>query len=246
MSDRFHIGAVQVNSGERVELCPEESRHLLRVMRARAGAVVGLFGGGREYQARLCGEGSPAVLEIISEIPALPEPGISVTAAIPWIKGGRTELVIQKLTELGVHGFIVFHALREVVRADTGKLMRLRRVVLEACKQSGRANVPLVVEAADLVDVFQSAGIGPGASFLLHEQERVLLFTDALRAAGVGPGGKSPPILVASGPEGGLDPAETGRAREHCTPVTLGARILRAETAPVAAMVAALAVAGEM
>jgi 16S rRNA (uracil1498-N3)-methyltransferase len=164
--------------------------------------------------------------------------------AVPWLKGDHLELVAQKLTELGAAGLFVFHARREVARGGAARLERLQRVALEACKQCGRSDVPTIAGVASLEEAVERTGLPAAVSFLLYEGERTALLGRFAALALSDSSTKS--VLVASGPEGGLDAVEVGAVQGRVTLVTMGRRILRAETAPIAAAACLLAMAGEM
>jgi 16S rRNA (uracil1498-N3)-methyltransferase len=245
MADRFHIGGAPARVGAEIVLGPAESHHLLKVMRARVGDAVGLFGAGREYQGVVCGiAGREAVARIESELPALAPPRIAMWFGLPWLRGDHLETAVQKLTELGARGIYVFHVRREVARGGDARLGRLRRVALEACKQCGRADVPAVSEAVSAIEVVERAALGAQRSILLYEAERVALIGDVVRRALTAPG--DPAVLMLSGPEGGFDPGEVGALGDLVTRASLGPRILRAATAPVVAAACALTVSGDM
>ena len=102
MAERFHVETSGLSSGDVVALDREESHHLLKVMRVRPGQAVRVFGAGREYEAVLTGtQDGKAVVELRREIPVLTPPLLRLVFALPWLKGGKTEYMVQKLTELG-------------------------------------------------------------------------------------------------------------------------------------------------
>lgn len=248
MTTRYYCGDMPLAPGADVQLSLEESRHLLKVMRARAGDQVIVFGDGGQYSAVITSagdRGSTATLKVIEAVAGPPPPSVRMTFLIPWIKGGKTDFVVQKLTELGVFAITIFQAEREVARGDESKLDRLRKVALEACKQCERIHVPRMRLAPSLsAAVHLASDIPLGNRFLLHEREG-----DTRLTSGVAPVLKQSPtpnILFASGPEGGWHPQELITIREQITFVSLGPRILRAETAPLVAAAAVLALAGDI
>jgi 16S rRNA (uracil1498-N3)-methyltransferase len=193
-------------------LAPAERRHLERVRRLRRdeGLTVG-DGAGRFRLVRF----GPA-LEIDGPIVASPRPHPAVTVAFALTKGDRPELVVQKLTELGVDRVIPFVGERTVVRWDADKagrnLERFRTVAREAAAQAHRPRLPEITPLTRFGEVLALPGLAlaePGGSPL---------------AASV--------TAVAVGPEGGWTPEELRRV-----PVTvdLGPTVLRAETAALAA-----------
>lgn len=246
MTTRYYYdGSAPLAVGEAAALGADEARHLLKVMRARPGQQLVVFGNGGEFQARYTepGPGGTAVILPEEKLAGNPPPSMAVTLLIPWIKGGKTELVVQKLTELGAHAIIVFQSLREVAKGDADKCSRLQRVAIEACKQSERSSVPRITLADSLSSaVAQCDHIPPEARFILHERivgKRLSEAVSPLIAT-------QPAMMIASGPEGGWDPRETAAMGAGATLVWLGPRIVRAETAPIAAMAAVLALSGDI
>lgn len=206
----------------------------------RPGDRLRVFGASREFEATLvrCDKQS-AVVRLDNEIPAIPPAAVHLSAAFPCLKGDRTEMLVQKLTEIGVAEFVVFHAEREVAHASDGKLDRLRRAALEACKQCGRVDLPQIHQAASLLEALTTA-TRDTRRFVLHEICREPHLSTALRQhEGTGA------VLVATGPEGGFTPGEIALVHGDATVVSLGRRILRAETAPIVAASLVMAAAGE-
>ncbi|MEM9520243.1 MAG: RsmE family RNA methyltransferase [Actinomycetota bacterium] len=191
---------------------PDERHHLDRVLRVRAGAPITVGDGQGRWRRCRWGESIEPVGEVITVDP--PAPRLSVAFAL--IKGGRPELVVQKLVEVGVDDVRPFTAERSVVRWDDAKAVknhqRLQRVAREAVMQCRRVWLPTVHPVASFDDVATLAGAsradrGGGPVSLAH-----------------------PTILV--GPEGGWSDAE----RAGSLPVVgLSTAVLRAETAAITA-----------
>jgi 16S rRNA (uracil1498-N3)-methyltransferase len=204
------------------ELAPDDLHHLSRVLRLRAGEVV-CVADGRGGWCLTTFTGS-AQLEPTGASGQQPAPSPRLTVGFALVKGERPELVVQKLTELGVDHIVPFTARRSVVRWDESKaakqLERLRRVAREACAQSRQLHVPIV------------GGLEP-------EPDRLPSLVQ-LRTAGAAladAGGR--PLrrddqMVLIGPEGGWDPEESDGADR----VAVGDNVLRAETAAIAVGVA--------
>jgi 16S rRNA (uracil1498-N3)-methyltransferase len=208
----------------------EDGRHLARVLRLRIGEPVTAAdgaGGWRPYRVGEIGAvGGAAVVRLdatagLKREPAL-EPHLAVAFALT--KGDKPELVVQKLTELGVDRIVPVLAERSVARPDAAKartaVERWRRVAREAARQCRRAALPVVEELRPLQDLAGHPG--------LVVAERGGQRADAL---GAPPGGQ---LLVVVGPEGGLADPEV----EALTPwarLDLGPHVLRAETAAIAA-----------
>ena len=193
------------------ELAREDRHHLERVLRLRSGDLLTVGdGAGRWRQCRF-GDLVEPVGDVLSV--AAPSPALAVGFAV--LKGGRSETVVQKLTELGVDRIVPFVAERSVVRWDEVKTARLaerwRRVAREAVMQCRRLWLPHVEPVRDFGD------LDLGGAALAVSEGRIL-------AAGEN--------FVLVGPEGGWTEAELAAADRH---VCLGPHIMRAETAAIAA-----------
>ena len=244
MGDRFFANLAEATVGQMVTLDAAESHHLVRVMRGRAGQETTLFGQGREFAAVLReASASAAALELTAELSPPPPPSVRFTVAIPFLKGGNTDFLVEKLCELGAAGIITFRSRREVAHGGAARLVKLNRVALEACKQCGRADVPRVIGAESPTEAVLAGGAQAGRSLVLFEGDVALTLSQAIRSAEDGIAGL--PWTLVSGPEGGFDSDEIALLRDSATLVTLGPRILRAETAPLAAASALLALAGD-
>lgn len=245
MTTRYYYdGDAPIKPGIAVTLDSEESRHLLKVMRARPGDPLVLFGDGTEFSAKLVETAAgKAVVMPGAELPPIPQTSFHITCGLPWIKGGKTEMAVQKLTELGVSRMIIFHAIRQVARGDADKIVRLRRVAVESCKQCERSYVPVIQAASNLADaVSQCSDVPPQARLLLHERTGGQLLSEAAKPHITA----NAKVLLLSGPEGGWDENEVDALGNQVRFVSLGPRVLRAETAPIAATAALLALAGDM
>jgi len=237
MSERFFLAAAPLHGQARLQ--GDEARHLSRVLRAKVGDAVTLFDGrGRSWLARVASMGRNDVgLEIERELSAPesapPEAATGgpahVTLAVALPKGDRQKWMVEKLTELGVARLVPLATTRGVAEATSGAQARLERVVVEACKQSGRNTL---MEIAPGMTLAQLAA-GPAA---------------AARCVVADPGGSGvlPPPRTAApgfpagwlglvGPEGGFTPEELAAAdRMGCARIGLGPHILRVETAAIA------------
>lgn len=245
MFERYYAGPIRFGAGDELVLSPDESHHVLKVLRAQPGAQVRVFGDGVEASAVLVSTANRQAavrIQALLEIPAKPD--VEMHFAVPWIKGGKTELVVQKLTELGASALIVYSATREVAKGDLGKLERLARVALEACKQCERCSLPKIVHAGSLKEALESSGIPISQRIVLYERERSAAFDKVLNSALAA--AKERCVLIASGPEGGFAPEELAACEGMATLAGFGPLILRAETAPVAAAAAILALTGNL
>jgi 16S rRNA (uracil1498-N3)-methyltransferase len=230
--------------GNMVELDPELSHRLTHVLRLRRGDRVMLLDGlGREYEAVLQEAGNFGVrAAIVSERPGLPEPEVGVVLYQSIMKGERFELLLEKGTELGVGKFVPLISERGVVRPRGERVERMerwRRIVREAAEQCGRSRLPEVTTPVSLVEALESA---EGLLLLPYEGEREVSLRQALREAG-----KPKTVSIFIGPEGGFAKDEVERVTESgVQAVSLGRRILRSETAGIAAAAAVMYEFGEL
>jgi len=228
---RFHAPPDSFNVTEQsVTLGSDEARHLRDVLRLKAGDEVYVFDGrGREFRCVVStSKRDAAELRIEAEVePAKPESHLQLNLCVALLKGEKFDLVVQKATELGVHKItplITRYAdihLRDAADA-TKRLARWQRIALEAAKQSGRAfvpeiSLPLKFEAALDVD-------GLGVMFAERGGETLENLSEQAPLS----------VIALVGSEGGWsdEEIESARARDFHV-VTLGGRILRAETAAI-------------
>jgi len=210
-----------------VTLTADEARHLREVLRLKPGDEVSVFDGeGREFRGAVVqARRESAELELRDEVaPARSESPLQITLAVALLKGEKFDLVVQKATELGVSKIIPlitrFADIRLRDESDAEKrVTRWQRIALEAAKQSGRAVVPEVSLPVPLQSAFQSP---------------CLLFSER---GGHGLGQMDTDAVTAIiGSEGGWSDEELDQARAAGVQiVTLGGRILRAETAAITA-----------
>jgi 16S rRNA (uracil1498-N3)-methyltransferase len=205
-----------------------EAHHLAAVRRFDVGDVVTLFNGdGREYPARVVDPGKKqATLHVTGVESPDRELGFSLHIASALPKGGRGDFLIEKLTELGVTDFTPLITERGVVKATDAKADKLRRAVIEASKQCGR-NVLMRVHPPAEWDAWCRAQ--SGARFMAHPGRASLVAMEK---------GLAGSVLVAIGPEGGFTDAEQKAGRTAGWELlSLGPRVLRVETAALAATV---------
>lgn len=239
---RFHCPA-DLAPGAEIDLPPGAARHV-QVLRLQPGDTITLFHGGQdgpggEFDATVLRMGRSDVRVQVGTHHAIEREAPRAVHLLAGITANeRMDWLVEKAAELGVASITPLVAERSVLklkgeRADK-KIAHWRAVAAAACEQCGRNRVPVVHAAVDLSAWVRAQMQGTGA-----ETQRLLLSlragTQPLHAAAAGAG----PVLFLSGPEGGLSAAEEDLALQHgFAPVTLGARVLRAETAPLAALAA--------
>jgi 16S rRNA (uracil1498-N3)-methyltransferase len=210
------------------------ANHISRVLRLREGDALTLFDGrGGEYGARLTGFRKDAVQVEVREHRAVErESALDLTLAQGVSRGERMDWVVQKATELGVRRIVPVLTERSVVRLDERqserKLQHWRGIAIAACEQCGRNRVPEVAAPSDFFEAIRASDA---------QMTRLLLSPSAsLRARDLP---RPTAITLLIGPEGGLaDNEEEAAIRAGFKPVQLGPRILRTETAAIAALAA--------
>src|SRR5262249_5185395 len=220
---------------DRVRFDAAEAHHLRRVLRLRLGAVVeATDGSGRLYTVRLVGldaDGAWGAIEARTE-PARESP-CAITLAQAILKGDRMSWLVQKATELGVARIIPMETARVVARpatGATGRHSRWERIAREAVKQCGRVVVPAVTPPRAFAEVLPEIPEPDAARGCCEGGGRALADTANETAAGAR-------LLLLVGPEGGFTSEEVGQAEEAGAQlVSLGPRILRAESAGVTAL----------
>jgi len=223
-------------TGDSVTLPEHEARRLMKVLRMRAGERVTLFDGRKEYLSVVESISAKSVeLKITGFTERASEPGLRVTLGQGVPKGEKLEWTLQKAVELGVSEVVPVLMERSVKRPEPKdmekQISRLRKISVEAAQQSGRVRVPEVPGYMDL-GMFCVHTMDAGLKVVLYEGEKTRGLREVLHSRKrVG----SVALLV--GPEGGLTADEVVQAEASGFIVTgLGPRILRTETAAVAAL----------
>jgi 16S rRNA (uracil1498-N3)-methyltransferase len=217
----------------------EQAAHLIRVLRAQTGMECDMVAGDRVWRAVISGVSGDAVrFTLLTEVEA--EPALPVTLLLSVFKFDRMEWIIEKATELGVEQLIPMSARRSekhLVQAAPARVERWRRLAREAAKQSRRSDVPVVQDLVSLKAAVHMKAAAPGLSLLLAEQERATTLYAVMQSALLQTTVEKPAVHLAVGPEGGWTAEEESLfALQGWQPVSLGPRILRAETAGITAM----------
>ncbi len=221
-------------AGTRVTLEGGAASHVTRVLRLRVGEALTLFNGaGGEYAAGIEQVHDGGVAVTIGEQRAIErESPLTLTLAQGVSRGERMDLVVQKATELGVSGIVPLFTERSVVRLGAQqaerKLNHWRAITIAACEQSGRNRLPNVAPPLSLADWLRSGADRDGGRLLLSPAATARIDVPPRPATSV---------TVLIGPEGGLTNAEQEAAvAAGFLPVRLGPRVLRTETAAIAAL----------
>lgn len=211
-----------------VVLDAAETRHLRDVLRLTAGDEVALFdGAGSEYSARIAEISKrQTVIEITERIESpVPESPLDLTIAAAMLKSDKFDLVVQKCVELGVRRLVPLSTNRTDVKpkAALPRVDRWRKIAIEASKQCGRSFVMRISDPLDFDQFCTSDATGTRVLFSERGGDR---FEDL---------DQEHLMTAVVGPEGGWDDVEIELARSNGLKiVTLGGRILRAETASIA------------
>ncbi len=225
---RFYINPGNINE-TRAILTGPESHHLRVVLRLEAGEKIELFDGtGAIYQAVIRDiDKKEVLLQTISKQMA-EECGPSVHFAQALLKGKKMDFLIQKATELGIEAIHPFTSLHCAVQPSYDKTKRWEKISIEACKQCGRPKPLSCYPVCDLSQVLKK-GKSHDTKLIFWEKEKAAL--DLVLQTSV------QSIFMLIGPEGGFSDGEVESAlRQNFQPVSLGRRILRAETAAFCAM----------
>lgn len=233
--------------GAEVELAPDRAHYLLDVLRLRAGDAVEVFDGrGRRMRALIAAADRRRARLAIGEAVPGPTPSPLRPTLVQGIaQGDRMDLVVEKACELGIERIVPVFTQRCTVRLDPARAARRhahwQRIAEAACMQCGLDALPRIeapVALAAWLDEVAAPGEAGPRRLLLSPGSTVRLGEAGIEA------GRPVEILV--GPESGLAPAEEQRAMEAgFEPVRIGARVLRTETAGLAALAALQAIAGD-
>ncbi|HEX3845244.1 MAG TPA: 16S rRNA (uracil(1498)-N(3))-methyltransferase [Steroidobacteraceae bacterium] len=229
---RVHVRE-PLTAGQRHTIEGDAANHITRVLRLRPGDPLTLFDGrGGEHEARVGGFRKGAVIvEVGDRSAAAVESPLSLTLAQGVSRGERMDWVVQKATELGVTRIVPVLTERTLVKLDAKqgerKLLHWQGIATAACEQSGRDRIPSVDVPLTLAAFL--GGVDTRATRVLLSPAARLRVADLLRPEG--------DVVALIGPEGGLAEAEQQAALEAgFVAVRLGPRVLRTETAAVAAL----------
>ena len=239
---RFHCPR-PLREGLLVELPEPAARHAVRVLRLASGDGITLFNGeGGEHDACIEHAGRDQVLaRVVAHRDLERESPLRVTLAQALCTAEKMDLIVQKAVELGAARVQPLASARSVARLRGERAVRRlghwRGVAIAACEQCGRNRVPEVLELSEFPRWLGSAPLSGSAGLLLSPTAECSLSQL---------GSPAPDITLLIGPEGGLAPNEEAAAQvAGFMPVRLGLRVLRTETAGLAALAALAALAGE-
>lgn len=229
---RIHTSA-PLQAGQTVILDDNAAHHVGKVLRMQPGQPLVLFNGdGNNYPSELDEVGKKQVTaKVLRQEPSACEPRLKIVLGQVISKGDRMDYAVQKSTELGVDTIVPLTSERCDVRLkgdrEDKRIRHWQQVAISAAEQCGRATVPTIAPLASLSDWFEQSRACDLRLVLHHRTEQAL---DQLHPPAQG-------IALLVGPEGGLSAAEIAMAQEQgFHPTAMGPRVLRTETAPVAAI----------
>lgn len=240
---RFFMAGSNIGKGGAV-ICGSDAEHI-KVLRMKLGdELVICDGEGSDHRCRIKRIGDGCVeTELLASAPSPAEPSVKCTVLAGFPKGERADCIVQKCTECGAAEIVFFQCTRCVARPESmeKKLARFRRIAEEAAKQSGRGMIPRVSSVPDFAGALDIA-VKTELPLLMYEAGERTPLRDVLSGAG-----KVSTAAIITGPEGGFERFEAELAAALGIKLcSMGARILRCETAPVAALTALMYETGNM
>ncbi len=234
---RFFVALDNIRSNE-IVVQGQDVIHIRNVLRLGLGDAVAIFDGeGFQYNAEITSSTRNEVkCKILSRDRIQNESPVEITLGQSILKGTKLDDIVRKSCELGVASFVPIVAQRCALKLklpeQTKKVERWQKIAMEASKQSGRARIPSILQPINSIEEFCSNNEKYDIKLIFQESENSLRFSDLERE--YTPKGK---VALLIGPEGGWTENEIKTAIEHgFQSVSLGPRILRAETAPIAVL----------
>jgi 16S rRNA (uracil1498-N3)-methyltransferase len=222
-----------LSAGADIAVSPEQARYLVAVMRRAVGDEVALFNGcdgeWRAILAEVSKRGCRLRVEAQTRDQAS---GPDLDLIVALVKRTRLETIVEKATELGARRIRL--VVTDFTNSDHANVARLRAIAIEAAEQTGRLDAPDVLAAEKLVRLLDAWEPGRRLMFCDEAGDALPALEALSRPAPAG----APGWAILIGPEGGFSPDERRRLRAlaFVTPVTLGPRILRADTAAISAL----------
>ena len=221
-------------SKNQIKLSDEDTKHI-RSLRLRPGEeFIVCDGAETDYVCKLSADDIEGMAEILRQEKTHAEPKIHATIYIAYAKGDRLNYAVQKAVELGAKAIVLFRSKRCIAVPDntSNKTERLCKIAYEAAKQSGRGVIPTVKDGGNFKAIIDTAIRENALAIMLFEDENTTHLKEVLEQ----PGNKQT-VAIISGPEGGFEASEAKAAKEiGIQTVSLGPRILRSETAPIATL----------
>ena len=224
-----------LSEGARIELDSAQANYLGNVLRLEEGAELLVFDGSSgEWLARIADAGKRRMALVVEQRTREPETIPDAWLAFAPVKRTQTDWLVEKATELGAARLVPIITQRTIV--ERVKLERLQAIAIEAAEQCGRTLLPDISEPLPLAHFLQC-----------RDTSRTLYFADESGGEAAAGAFVPGPAVILTGPEGGFTDEERSaiRAAPNIVAISLGPRILRAETAALAALAAFMAIAGD-
>ncbi|TWH48760.1 16S rRNA (uracil(1498)-N(3))-methyltransferase [Sporomusa sp. KB1] len=241
---RFFIDAPL---SEHMVIANADARHIASVLRLSAGATVLVSDrDGKSGKAEIIAANPEAIeLRLLEFLEDTTESPINIWLVQSLAKGEKMDFIIQKAVELGVYGIIPVATAHSVVRYDAAKqvdkVARWQKIAREAAKQCGRSCIPQVCQVTSLAQVLENNEFAAANKIMLYEGQAAQGIKQALTDS------SSQTYVLFIGPEGGFSSAEVDLCQEHgIRIVTMGPRIMRTETAALAAISAVMYECGDL
>lgn len=240
---RFFMAGSNIGKGGAL-ICGSDAEHI-KVLRLRIGdELIICDGEGSDHRCRIKRISDGCVeTEVLDSAPSPAEPSVKCTVLAGFPKGERADYIVQKCTECGAAEIVFFQCSRCVARPESmeKKLARFQRIAEEAAKQSGRGIIPKVSAVPDFAGALDAA-VKTGLPLMMYETGERVPLKQALSGAG-----SVDSAAIITGPEGGFERFEAELARALGIRIcSMGERILRCETAPVAALTALMYETGNL
>lgn len=238
MAHRYFTQEIE---GAHARITGDDAAHLARVLRAKPGDKIILCDGrGTDYDARIATVAANEITLVIEgSVSSTVEPTLFADVYLGYAKGQRLEWAIQKCVELGAARIRPFFSEKSLVKPknEEEKNARYMRIAHEAAKQAGRGILPTVEMPVPYAKALEMAAENDLALFLYEGGGAPV--QSVLRGQAS--------VAIITGPEAGFTPVEAQEALlAGCQPITLGPRILRCETAPMAALAVVMALSGNL
>jgi 16S rRNA (uracil1498-N3)-methyltransferase len=223
-----------------ISITADKAHYLASVLRCKEGDALVIFNGaGNCFKTKISKVGKKEVIaDVLEKFPCNLESPVNITLVQSLLRGEKMDLVVQKTTELGVREIVPVVTERSQLR-ETRKTARWQKIAEEASRQSGRTVIPVVHEPVSFQDIFTGNDL---KGFIFYEEggER---FSDAVSSFIPHPSS----LFIVVGAEGGFTKEEVELAKaKGLVAASLGKRILRAETAAIAAVTLAQYALGDM
>ena len=242
---RIYLPITHIEEGQ-IQITGDKARYLTSVLRCKKGDELIVFDGkGSCLKTKIVNiQGKAVGIEVLERIPCEADSPAHITLVQGLLKGEKMDLIIQKTTELGVTEIIPAMTERCQVRA-TRKLDRWKKIAQEASRQSGRGIIPVIHSVVALESVFKTYPSQEKICGFVFYEEGGMDLSRAMQQ--IRSPNRSSSVQIFIGPEGGYTSEEIARARERGLIVTsFGRRILRAETAAIAAVTLVQFLVGDM